>query len=217
MKFWKKIFRLKKKNAKTSTREEIFHEEKLQSIENVLGKSHNIVGHAIIPFDAGGTVDMYYFPNGIEGTGVATMELISETSTSPIPNRFGTFELVAFTKEKYTDWTNELNEFSKFNLKFNSIFTRIGDYSFSARLDPGQTCELPMDDGENLYFIFDNYSPENKEFRIGNQNYCLLLLIQIFDEEWEYAKKESGSALIEKLKLEKVYPYSDMNRQSVLK
>lgn len=35
-------------------------------LETVLGKSHDLVGHAIIPVDAGGTVDMYYFPKKIK-------------------------------------------------------------------------------------------------------------------------------------------------------
>src|ERR1043166_4073498 len=56
---------------------------KSQALEKVLGKSHDLVGHAIIPFEVGGAVDMYYYPNGIKGTGYATMELIQPDGTGP--------------------------------------------------------------------------------------------------------------------------------------
>lgn len=47
---------------------------------------------------SGGAVDMFYFPNGIQGTGFATMELLEPDGSGPKPNRIGTYELVAFSK-----------------------------------------------------------------------------------------------------------------------
>ncbi|ACT95682.1 hypothetical protein [Dyadobacter fermentans] len=58
------------------------YEAKRKGLENVLGKMHDIVGHAIIPFAVGGAVDMYYFPNHIPGTGFATMELLIRMGTA---------------------------------------------------------------------------------------------------------------------------------------
>ena len=78
---------------------------KLDGIEKVLGKSHDFVGHAIIPFNVGGAVDMYYFPNGIKGTGFATLELINPDGVGPIKNSIGTYELVAFTRNILTYFT----------------------------------------------------------------------------------------------------------------
>ena len=79
----------------------IDYELKVQGLENVLGKMHNMVGHAIIPFGVGGSVDMYYFLNHIQGTSFATMELLDPEGNGPKPNRIGTYELVAFTKQPY--------------------------------------------------------------------------------------------------------------------
>ena len=216
MSFWKKIFGRKKQKTSSEIDEEDFYDAKMEGLEQVLGKSHNMVGHAIIPFALGGTVDMYYFPNGIKGTGIATMELISEDLSGPIPNKHGVFELVAFTQEGYTDWKDQANPFADFNNRFNSILTRIGDYAFSAKLAPYQTCELPIDDDKKLFFIFDKYAPNKQEFKIYNKTYCLLLIIEIHEDESLFARKNGGKALIEKLKSEKIYPYSDMNRNSVL-
>ena len=101
MSFFKKLFG---KSDKPTPREfteqehELDYEQKSKGLENVLGKMHDLVGHAIIPFAVGGAVDMYYFPNHIKGTGFATMELLEPDGTGPLPNRLGTYELVAFTK-----------------------------------------------------------------------------------------------------------------------
>ncbi len=78
--------------------QEDYHDAKRAALERVLGPMHDVVGHAVLPFQLGGAVDMYYFPNGIRGTGFATMELIEPDRSGPKPNRIGTYELVAFTK-----------------------------------------------------------------------------------------------------------------------
>ena len=44
-------------------------EKKQQALEAILGKMHGFVGHAIIPFQVGGAVDMYYFPETEYGMG----------------------------------------------------------------------------------------------------------------------------------------------------
>jgi hypothetical protein len=93
----------KEKLIKNFTDEELDEDYELKSegLERILGKSDSIVGHAIIPFEVGGSVDMYYYHKGVvNGTGFATMELIQPDGTGPIPNRNGTYELVAFTKLK---------------------------------------------------------------------------------------------------------------------
>ena len=50
----------KKETKKEFTQEEYDkdYELKMAGLEAVLGKSHELVGHAIIPFDVGGAVDM---------------------------------------------------------------------------------------------------------------------------------------------------------------
>lgn len=82
MNFFKNLFGSKKK---VFTEEEFISNYKLKSeaIEKVLGKMENMIGHAIIPFEVGGAVDMYYFSEHIEGTGFATMELLNPDGNGP--------------------------------------------------------------------------------------------------------------------------------------
>lgn len=223
MSFFDKLFG--KKEVNETVKREFTDEEhdkdyelKMAGLEAVLGKSHHLVGHAIIPFSIGGAVDMYYFPNGIEGTGFATMELIDPDGNGPIPNRTGTFELVAFTKLKYAEDTTSTNPFNLIERHICGIFTGVGSYSFESKLEPYETCELPQDEGEsNLCLIFDEYKPSDKEFKVGNKKHGLLLIIEIFKDEMDYAMTNGSAKLIQKLKEKGYYPYSDLNRSSILK
>lgn len=90
---------------------------------------HNLVGHAIIPFSVGGAVDMYYYPNHIMGTGFATMEILEPDGSGPVPNRLGTYELVAFTKHPFDNSNDKNSPFNLIERKICGIFTTIGFYS----------------------------------------------------------------------------------------
>jgi len=170
-------------------------------LEAVLGEMHDIVGHAIIPFDIGGAVDMYYFLKHIPGTGFATMELLNPNGNGPKPNRLGTYELVAFTRQPYNETEDSASAFNKMERRFCGIFTAIGNYAAQAVLNPLETCEIPgNEDEENRCLLFDNYYPDNKAFTIGNQLHHLLLCLEIFGSELAFARKYGSNELISRLK-----------------
>ena len=180
---------------------------------------HDMVGHAIIPFSIGGAAGMYYFPNHIPGTGFATMELLDPDGNGPKPNRLGTYEPVAFTKQPYNSYNAGEDEKTAFNLierRVCGIFTTIGNYSFDAVLNPNETCEVPAHGDEYRYVIFDNYFPGNKEFKVGNRKHHLLLCLEIFRREMEFARENGSSELFSLLKEKGVYPYSGLDREPVV-
>jgi hypothetical protein len=222
----KKLFGGKKKGEKVPDEmpvEKISQEEyekdyelKEQGLENVLGKMHELVGHALIPFEIGGAVDMYYFPNHIAGTGFATMELIDPDGNGPKPNSFGTYELVAFTKHSYKSDDEAESPFSLAERRICGIFTTIGKYSFQAVLKPGDTCEVPGDDEKNKCVVFDIYQPDGKEFKIGDRQHHLLLCVEIFKSEMDFARENGSKNLFELLRQKDYYPYSDLDREPVV-
>ena len=57
--------------------------KKTEFLESLLGKEHDIVMHAIIPFAVGSGLDLYYYPNGIPGTAIATRELADRHGNGP--------------------------------------------------------------------------------------------------------------------------------------
>lgn len=219
MSFFKRLFGKAEKPMPrefTEQEHELDYEQKSKGLEDVLGKMHDLVGHAIIPFAVGGTVDMYYFPNHIKGTGFATMELLEPDGTGPLPNRLGTYELVAFTKHNYNNSEDTQTQFNLIERKVCGFFTTIGFFSRQAVLNPYETCEVPNGEGEkNTCLVFDLYQPDNKEFRIGERKHHLLLCLQIFRSEMEFSRANGSEELFKKLKEAGHYPYSDLDRQPV--
>lgn len=222
MGFFKKLFNVSKKEEPVADKEfteaeyEKDYELKQEGLENVLGKMHNMVGHAIIPFSIGGAVDMYYFPNHIAGTGFATMELLDPDGNGPKPNRLGTYELVAFTREPYNDDKEAQTPFNLIERRICGIFTTVGNYSFQAVLNPNETCEVPNEGEENRCLVFDNYQPGNTAFKTGQRKHHLLLCLEIFRSEMEFARANGSEKLLSKLKEAGYYPYSDLSRNPVV-
>ncbi|MBC7848400.1 MAG: suppressor of fused domain protein [Chitinophagaceae bacterium] len=191
------------------------YEEKKKGLEDVLGKMHGLVGHAIIPFEVGGAVDMYYFPNHLPGTGFATMELLDPEGNGPKRNRLGTYELVAFTKEPYNENEEAQTPFNLIERRICGIFTVIGSFSTEAVLNPGETCEVPVNGQDNRCLVFDNYAPEGKQFMIGDRKHHLLLCLEVLKSEMTFARKNGSAQLVDLLKQKGFYPYSDLDREPV--
>jgi hypothetical protein len=194
-----------------------WYNEKTGFMESVLGKEHDHVMHAIIPYSIGGGLDLYYYPNGIKGTGVATKELVDASVKGPSNKVFAAYELVMFTEnpldlDKAKD---KGSPFGSIHSSFNSLLNMIARYSSQATLNPNETCEFPQDmehvGGKCL--IFDAYpNPQ----RIGPKGLGLLLIIEIFRSEMKYAMENGGARLIHLLKQAEHYPYSDLNRDPVV-
>jgi hypothetical protein len=219
MNFLKKLLgKTHKPTPKEFTEQEYEQDNKLKSkgLESVLGEMYDLVGHAIIPFAVGGAVDMYYFPKHIKGTGFATMELLAPDGTGPLPNKLGTYELVAFTKHDYNNSEETPSPFNVIERKFCGLFTRIGFFSRQAVLNPSETCEVPDGEGkESSCLVFDLYEPDNKKFNIGDRQHHLLLCIEVFRSEMEFSRAGGSEQLFERLKQAGHYPYSDLDRQPV--
>ena len=220
MSFLKKLFGKKETPIEkdfTEEEHEKDYELKSEGLENVLGKMHNLVGHAIIPFAIGGAVDMYYFPNHIKGTGFATMELLDPDGNGPKKNRLGTYELVAFTKHDYNENEEIQTPFNLIERKACGFLTSIGMYSPQAELNPKETIEVPNGENkENTCLVFDLYEPDGKKFKIGNREHHLLLCMEIFRSEMDYARQNGSDKLFKILKEKGIYPYSDLDRKPVI-
>ena len=195
---------------------ERYYEAKYAALEKVLGNSTDLVGHAIIPFDIGGNLDVYYYTETIAGTVFASMELIQPNIQEPIPNRLGTYELIMCTKLDFDPGPDQFSPFAKMQQRCNSIMTAIGKYSFEARLEPSETCELPYTDEPNRYLIFDHFDPKGQPFIIDNREHGLLLIIELFESEMRFAMENGSSSLFEKLVAVGAYPYSDLDRDPVV-
>ena len=73
-------------------------ELKSKAMEGILGKEHDNVMHAIVPYDLGGALDLYYYPGFMNGTAVATKELVDFEFKGPKNDIYDSYEFVMCTK-----------------------------------------------------------------------------------------------------------------------
>ncbi len=120
-------------------------ERKTALMEEILGKQHNIVNHAIFPFSMGGVLDLHYFPSGRPGTAIATMELTRMPGKGPSNEVYRTYELVMFTRHALSldDAHNKNSPFGKAHAKIASVLNLIAMHRLQTRLNPGNTAEAP--------------------------------------------------------------------------
>ncbi len=200
------------------------YKAKQAALERILGPMDSLVGHAIVPFELGGPVDMHYFSTHMPGTVVATMDLIDPEGNGPQPGRLGTYELVACTR---------LSRFSAFDVepgasaregdfeamadRICTMLTIIGHDSFEAVLEPGDACEMPVEDEPVARcIIFDEFDSRGIPFEVEGRRHGLLLCIEVHPSELQYAQKHGTQSLIARLKQARVYPYSDLDREPIV-
>jgi len=191
-----------------------WYDRKSELMADWLGAEHDMVMHAIIPYAVGGGLDLYYYPNGIEGTGIATKELSNLPDEGSSNDLFDTYELVMFTRHALSldDAKDDATDFGKAHRRINAVLNAVAPYSEQATLNPHETCEFPeeMEELGGRCLIFDAYGPN------GPAEFGLLLLMEVHRSEMEFARANGGEVLIDRLKQAGCYPYCDMDRPPVV-
>ncbi|MBK8269170.1 MAG: suppressor of fused domain protein [Planctomycetes bacterium] len=194
-----------------------WYERKSLLMEGMLGEQHDMVMHAVIPYALGGGLDLYYFPNRLSGVAIATKEVSEIPGEGSSNDVFKCYELVMFTKHSLDldHAQDESTAFGAVHSNINSILNVIAPYSAEATLNPRETCEFPTEIPRvgGKCMVFNGYpdnSPKNPE------GFGLLLIIEIFPSEMNYAREHGSDELFKLLKAKGHYPYSDMDRKPVM-
>ena len=186
-------------------------------MEEILGKEHDIVMHAIFPYAIGGGLDLYYYPHGTPGTAVATKELSELPNEGSKNEEFSCYEIAMFTRHQCNldEAKDKDTAFGKVHSNINSILNVMAPYSASTTLNPNETCEFPADMGSvgGKCLILDSYGSRSDE---TVKNFAVMVIIEIFRKEMDFARANGGVVLIDQLKLAGHYPYSDLDRDPVV-
>lgn len=181
-----------------------FDNPKIQEkLKEILGEPSDTVFHATVPFDfgweKGGRADVYLFKKHIDGIVYTTGDLIGKKQK---PSDAGNYELMICHRNA-SDWGADL-------------ISNLAYYTMDVSINIGEIMDLGgrflSDDSKIVGVVFDKYS----DFKIDGKKYGLLLIIGITKEELQYAESNGGASLIKKLKVNKIYPYTDLKRKSVL-
>ena len=183
---------------------QLWWDARVAAMETVLGPSHDMVGHATIPFDVGadigGAADVVYFRKHLKGVVSVTCELIGRDDQ--VPNKLGNYELMICQRQE-EDWGPDL-------------ISRLAYYTLEAKLEPGETMDIAeaMPDGSTIAaLLFFKYAT----FRVRQRKAGLLLCLGITADELAACRSGQRAEVERRLVETKVYPFTDPYRKSVLK
>jgi Suppressor of fused protein (SUFU) len=176
---------------------------RVAAMESVLDPSHDMVGHAPVPFhlgaDIGGAADIVYFKRHLKGVVAATSELIG--CDDQVENDLGNYELMICHRDD-EEWGPE-------------IISRLAYYTLEAKINPGDTMEMAgaAPEGSTIAaFLFFNYAI----FQVRGRKAGLLLCMGITEDELKACRAGEREKVETTLKAAKIYPFTDLFRDSVL-
>lgn len=173
-----------------------------EAMEAVLGEMDAEVLHAAIPFqlgvDLGGAADVVSFSQNLDGIAYVTSELIGMDDQAP--GELGNYELMICHRTP-SDWGPR-------------VIRLLAHYTLDTPLNPGDTMDIgeATPEGSTIVaLLFLEYA----RFRVLGRDAGLLLCIGITQEELDVKLEKDSSVVEQRLKERDVYPYTDLNRQSV--
>lgn len=198
------------------------YDEKVGHFEKHFGAMHKQVLASPIPWQFGGAIDLWIFPNSkIDGTILTSMQLVANGNTPQKKGTLGKYELAAVLRETPPAESLPTDEDSPFNTnlyKARSLLTGLAHYSEMAILKPGETAEIPSDDPDtpNTYLLFDVLLTPDPVNIVGKDPIAVLLVMEITKSEFEHKQNHGGQSLINTLKQAGAYPYIFPDRDPVV-
>ncbi len=165
------------------------------AIAEVLGPGDGMLFHAPLPIALGGNADVLGFYEHLPGAVYVTAELTGKPTAY-----YADYELMICHRSQ-NDWGP-------------NIISRLAPYTQQAYIARGETMDIDgatPEDSHIKAFIFDTY----KTFRLFDIDFDLRLCIGITKTELQYKLQFGPDALLAALKDHGVYPYTDLERDSV--
>jgi len=165
------------------------------ALSKVFGLGHDQVYHAPHPFQLGGQADVMAFNHHIPGVVFVTAELTGKPDAC-----YADYELMICQRAK-SDWGA-------------NIISRLAPYTQQARIRAGETMDIDTaTPPESLIkaFVFDTY----RTFTMFGQEFDLRLCLGITKAELKFKMEHGADALLARLKSHGVYPYTDLERESI--
>jgi hypothetical protein len=161
----------------------------------LLGMGHDNVFHAPHPFALGGNADVMAFHHHLEGIVYVTAELTGKPDAC-----YADYELIICHRTP-NDWGP-------------NIISRLAPYTQQSYIGNGESMDIDGTtpaDSQIKAFLFDTYG---KFPLFGNDNE-LRLCLGITKPELEFKMEHGSDKLLALLKRYDVYPFTDLDRDSV--
>jgi hypothetical protein len=170
-------------------------DRRADALSQVLGPGHDEVFHAHLPFALGGQADVVAFFHHLKGVVYVTAELSGKPDAC-----FADYELMICHRSP-NDWGA-------------NVISRLAPYNQQAHIGAGETMDIDGAAPANSKikaFLFDTYAT----FTLFEDEFDLRLCIGITKSELQFAMKKGSTPLLKLLKRHGVYPFTDLERDSV--
>lgn len=170
-------------------------DRRAEALAQVLGPAHDQVFHAPHPFALGGQADVVAFFHHLPGAAYVTAELTGKPDAC-----YADYELMICHRAP-NDWGP-------------NIISRLAPYTQNAYIGAGETMDIDSGTPPNSLikaFIFDAYA----SFTLFGQDLGLRLCLGITKAELKFKMEHGAEVLLARLKRHGVYPYTDLDRQSI--
>ncbi len=169
------------------------------ALEEVLGRAEEVVATAPFPIYLGGSADVMFFRNHIEGVVNVTAGLTGLSGQEE--NRQGNYELMICHRDD--DETGM------------RIISQLASYTLDNPINPGETMSIgdaAPEDSTITAFLFFDYA----RIRVLDQAAGLLLCLGITSEELKACRSGHRERVEKALRETQVYPYTIWHRESVV-
>jgi hypothetical protein len=199
-------------------------QQKQEAMERILGPLGDRLRHTLVPFGVGGPLDLYRFEQALPGTAFATLDLIFPDGQGPQRNPYGTYELLACTQLRPAPSPTPLfkresersrSPYERAAERIARMLTSVARISAQQVFAPGEIAEIPVGATGQMCLLFDRYDRE-EPLRLGKKKHHLLLCMEIFSSELDYARCAGAAHLLSMLMAAGHYPYSDLDRSPVI-
>jgi hypothetical protein len=168
---------------------------RVDALASVLGCAHENVFHAPFPFMLGGQADVVAFLRHLDGAVYVTSELTGKPDAC-----YADYELMICHRSQDKWGPN--------------VLSRLAPYTQEAHIGAGETMDIDAATpaGSKIKaFLFDTYAT----FTLFGRACELRLCIGITEPELHFTFEHGAEPLLELLKRHGVYPFTDLERDSV--
>ncbi|MFO0775273.1 MAG: suppressor of fused domain protein [Nitrospiraceae bacterium] len=166
-----------------------------QALSRVLGPKHEDVFHAPHPFGLGRQADVVAFYHHIPGVVYVTAELTGKPDAC-----YADYELMICHRTD-ADWGV-------------NVISRLAPYTQESSIDEGESMDIDSAtpaDSLIKAFVFDTY----RKFTLFGEEFDLRLCVGITKAELQFKIEHGAEELFARLKRHGVYPYTDLDRDSI--
>jgi len=169
------------------------------AFEAILGPADDQVFHAVVPTYLGGNADVLRFQPPGMGITYVTSDLIGEDGQ--YQNDLGNYELMICLRSD-DNWAPNL-------------ISQLARYTLEAQLNPWETMDIGPALPEGSVLTALAFIPHVK-FKVRERECGLFLCLGITADEFQAYHGRGPEFVVDRLKHEGVFPFSDLRRRSVL-